>query len=83
MPLKRSNPSHFADGERTTKKAATGTKKATTPRLKKSSTPDWNTVDFCLLDGFLATHVVGAQRLEYSQEKPTGEWSKKCTERWW
>ncbi|KAG9093047.1 hypothetical protein FRC06_011690 [Ceratobasidium sp. 370] len=41
MPPKRSNPSG-SSGERPAKKAATGARKVSTPRLKKSTQPNWD-----------------------------------------
>ncbi|QRV75791.1 hypothetical protein RhiJN_03806 [Ceratobasidium sp. AG-Ba] len=65
MPPKRANPSG-STGERPAKKAATSANKTSTPRLKKSKSPNWSE----------------ASNSEYSQEKPTGEWGAKCVERW-
>ncbi|KAF8597266.1 hypothetical protein BDV93DRAFT_610504 [Ceratobasidium sp. AG-I] len=61
MPPKRSNPSASSKDGPPAKKPAT---KKTAPRLKKSTTPDWE------------------ENPEWSQEKPTSEWAKKCVERW-
>ncbi|KAG9105418.1 hypothetical protein FRC07_009297, partial [Ceratobasidium sp. 392] len=44
MPPKRANPSGSAS-ERPAKKAATGGSKASTPRLKKSTSPKWDEVE--------------------------------------
>ncbi|KAG8725031.1 hypothetical protein FRC09_009631 [Ceratobasidium sp. 395] len=75
MPPKRANPSRNDSG-RPTKKTATGSKKASTSTKKASA------------GGKKAPPRLKKStqpewnKPEYSDEKPTGKWGKKCVERW-
>ncbi|KAG8790394.1 hypothetical protein FRC12_011982 [Ceratobasidium sp. 428] len=70
MPPKRANPSGTSS-ERPAKKAATGTKKASAG-AKKASAPRLKK----------SVQPNWNELEEYSDEKPNGEWGKKCAERW-
>ncbi|KAG8689525.1 hypothetical protein FRC09_012393 [Ceratobasidium sp. 395] len=75
MPPKRANPSRDNSG-RPTKKTATGSKKASTSTKKalagaKKAPPRLK-----------KSTQPEWNKPEYSDEKPSGKWGKKCVERW-
>ncbi|KAG8791780.1 hypothetical protein FRC12_008123 [Ceratobasidium sp. 428] len=70
MPPKRANPSG-PSSERPAKKAATGSKKASAG-ANKASAPRLKK----------STQPNWNELEGYSDEKPNGEWGKKCTDRW-
>lgn len=61
------------------KKAA----KKAEPKLKESTAPNWEDVSGSLSYCDLVLKCFVLQHPEWSQEKPTGKWAKKCVERWW
>ncbi|KAF8597258.1 hypothetical protein BDV93DRAFT_562510 [Ceratobasidium sp. AG-I] len=91
MPPKRSNPSASADDGPPAKKAATKkttTKKAATTKApaKKGATKKTATkkAEAKKVEPKLkkSTAPNWEEHSEWSQEKPTGKWAKKCVERW-